>query len=269
MPGQSLSFSGNDMPDYYDSFIFPINVKSLAMEVADRVLALKPGKLLEIAAGTGAASECLISRLNSATDYTLTDISNDMLEKARQRFKCSPHVECAVVDATSIPYASATFDTLVCQLGLMFFSDRALALKEFRRVLQPGGKLVFSVWDSLEYHALINRILQLLEEKYELTGSQHLGMPHCFFQLDTMKSMLEMAGFQRLSFEVVSLTCPDASITDTLRGTLKGIPLGEQLLASGVEDLEGVIEAIKPSIEREFGDPLTGIQRQAIIVSAA
>ena len=87
--------------------------------------------------------------------------------------------------------------------------------------------------------------------------------------LITTKSMLEKAGFQRLSFEVVSLICPEISVTEMLRATLKGTPLGEQIKGSGIVDIETVIEKIKPSIQRNFGDPLEGIQRQAIIVTAS
>ena len=265
---ESVSFTG-DMPDYYDKFIYPINVQPFAMEIAARVEALKPCKLLEIAAGTGAASECLINRLNGDVSYTLTDISDDMLKNARQRFQGSSQISFDVVDATTIPYEDESFDTLVCQLGLMFFSDKFLALKEFKRVLQPEGKLVFSVWDSLEYHPLIHTVYEHIETLFGFTNSCYVGMPYSFFQLDIIKAMLEKSGYKRMAFEVITLPIPTASVSMTVEGMIKGTPLGEHLISSGIEDIDAAITALKKPIQKEFGDPLENIQRQAIIVTAS
>ena len=48
-----------------------------------------------------------------------------------------------------LPFAAASFDAVVCQFGAMFFPDRVAGYREARRVLKPGGRFVFNVWDSL------------------------------------------------------------------------------------------------------------------------
>ena len=51
-----------------------------------------------------------------------------------------------------------TFDVVVIQFGVMFFPDKAKALSETRRVLRPGGALIFNVWDALPHNKLADAV---------------------------------------------------------------------------------------------------------------
>ena len=53
-------------------------------------------------------------------------------------------------DAQALPFADGSFDAVLCQFGVMFFPDRATAYREAKRVLKPGGRFLFSVWDRIE-----------------------------------------------------------------------------------------------------------------------
>jgi ubiquinone/menaquinone biosynthesis C-methylase UbiE len=50
-----------------------------------------------------------------------------------------------VADGQALPFADATFDAVLCQLGLMFFPDPARGLAEFRRVLRPRRRAAVCV----------------------------------------------------------------------------------------------------------------------------
>jgi ubiquinone/menaquinone biosynthesis C-methylase UbiE len=54
-------------------------------------------------------------------------------------------VEWRQADAGSLPANDASFDVVVCQLGVMSFSDRTLAFTEARRVLKRTGRFLFNV----------------------------------------------------------------------------------------------------------------------------
>jgi SAM-dependent methyltransferase len=71
------------------------------------------------------------------------DLSPEMIEVAASlpaQPGCAP--EWRQGDAGTLPYQDAAFDVVLCQMGLMFFPDRAAALSEMRRVLVPGGRVV-------------------------------------------------------------------------------------------------------------------------------
>ena len=56
-------------------------------------------------------------------------------------------VDWRQADALQLPFADASFDAVACQFGAMFFPDRVAGYREARRVLRPGGRFVFNVWD--------------------------------------------------------------------------------------------------------------------------
>jgi ubiquinone/menaquinone biosynthesis C-methylase UbiE len=64
-----------------------------------------------------------------------------------------PPVACAAIEwreasALALPFQDSHFDVVLCQQGLQFFPDKALALREMRRVLRRGGRLALSVWNN-------------------------------------------------------------------------------------------------------------------------
>ena len=48
----------------------------------------------------------------------------------------------------ALPFADASFDVVVCQFSIMFFPEKEKSYREAYRVLAPGGRYVFSVWDG-------------------------------------------------------------------------------------------------------------------------
>jgi SAM-dependent methyltransferase len=62
----------------------------------------------------------------------------------------NPQVEWHQMSATELPFDKASFDVVLCQQGLQYFPDRAVAMKEMARVLAPGGRIALNVWGALE-----------------------------------------------------------------------------------------------------------------------
>ena len=97
------------------------------------------GRLLEVAIGTGRSLEFY------APDVELTgvDLSPAMLRRARRRAKeleLTPTF--TVADAEHLPFPDASFDTVVCVLGLCSIPRPEIAVREMARVLVPGGTLL-------------------------------------------------------------------------------------------------------------------------------
>jgi SAM-dependent methyltransferase len=93
-------------------------------------------RVLDVATGTGEAAIEAISLVGDAGVVVGADISAAMLGAARTRLP--PSYQAIVTDGQALAFRDASFDAVVCQLGLMFFRDPARGLAEFRRVLRSG-----------------------------------------------------------------------------------------------------------------------------------
>ena len=94
-------------------------------------------RVLDVATGTGEAAQVALSQVGDSGLVVGVDISRAMLDAACIRLS-SPRFVPVISDGQALVFPDATFDAVLCQLGLMFFPDPARALAEFRRVLKPG-----------------------------------------------------------------------------------------------------------------------------------
>ena len=266
MSAFSLSFSGS-IPDSYDKFIFPPNIKPFAEAMSERIAQLNPDNVLETATGTGACSAHLLSLVPDTIQFTLTDISDAMLKKARQKLDNHPQVRFDLIDASSLPYPDNSFDLQFSMFGLMFYDDQVKALSEARRVLKPGGTMLTAVWDAMEYNTLHDAFYSRLEKFY---GSYHCGfkdVPHNCANLNNLKLMIEKAGFTDFSIHVVRRTLGPVPALDTSKGYVLGTPLYNEFIELGINP-EEVVDRISADLTTSYGEMLTGFHRQAIFIEA-
>ncbi len=123
---------------------------------------LGPGmRVLDVATGTGLAAQAALDIVGPSGSVTATDVSPAMVEMARTRFAGARNVDVAVEDGQSLSFPNASFDAVICSLGLMFFPDPRRGLSEFCRVLRPGGRAAVSVLTTAErsYNGRINVII--------------------------------------------------------------------------------------------------------------
>jgi ubiquinone/menaquinone biosynthesis C-methylase UbiE len=146
MSDDAAGFVGN-IPQYYDQGMGPMVFVDYAADIARRVAAGNPARVLETAAGTGIVTRKLRDALPAGVHLTATDLNPPMLDVARSKFHAGEQVEFRPADATALPFADRSFDAVVCQFGVMFFPDKAKSYSEVYRVLAPGGRYLFSVWD--------------------------------------------------------------------------------------------------------------------------
>ncbi len=94
----------------------------------------KPGKVLDLACGTGDAGALL---LNKAESVVGLDYSLPMLKVAKEKY---PEMLFVRGDALNTPFPDKTFDTVIVSLGLRHFENPEKGLSEIRRVLKSGGE---------------------------------------------------------------------------------------------------------------------------------
>jgi len=130
-------------------------VAVLQREVADRLLErlevvnMLPNTLLDVGTGTGRCSQLLAKKYKKAQIYAL-DISLPMLQQARGRlslldkWRAKQHFMAG--DAEHLPIKSQSIDFLISNMALQWCEDLPKTLSDFRRVIRPGGLVLFSTF---------------------------------------------------------------------------------------------------------------------------
>jgi len=134
----------------------------------------------------------------------------------------APQVEWREATAESLPYPDESFDAVVSQFGLMFFSDRHQALRETVRVLRPGGRLAIAVWDSLKNSEAYPIEVDLLERLADGTAADALRAPFVLGDTDTLTALIEESGVTSVSVQTETGTARFPSIRTMVEPDLRG-----------------------------------------------
>lgn len=105
-----------------------------AVEIVE---AWRPGRVLDLATGSGDLALALQRRLPDAT-IIAADFSPEMLAVAKRKGVR----ETVLADALGLPFPDESFDCVTVAFGLRNMADWSLALREMRRVLRSGGHLL-------------------------------------------------------------------------------------------------------------------------------
>src|ERR1700675_3540696 len=131
--GSDKVFAGS-IPTFYETYLVPLLFEPYAADLVNRLASRSPGRVLEVAAGTGVVTRVLASALPERVSIVATDLNQPMLDQASALGTRRP-VEWRQADAMRLPFQDGTFDAVVCQFGIMFFPDKVRALSEAHRVL--------------------------------------------------------------------------------------------------------------------------------------
>ena len=200
-----------------------LHVPALFKQWCPRVLdaaGVEPGhRVLDVACGTGVLAREAAIRLGSAGRVVGVDPGRGMLAVASE---LAPNVEWQEAMAESLPYPDRSFDAVVSQFGLMFFSDRSLALREMIRVLKPGGRLAVAVWDTLENSAAYPIEVEVLERLAGDAAANALRAPFVLGDKDALIALFEDSGVESVGIETVNGTARFPSIKVMVEADLRG-----------------------------------------------
>jgi ubiquinone/menaquinone biosynthesis C-methylase UbiE len=194
-------FAGS-VPENYDRYMVPLIFEPYAMDLARRAASLSPGAVLEVAAGTGVVTRALAPKLPPGASYAVTDLNQPMLDYAASRQAPDSRITWRQADALALPFENATFDVVCCQFGAMFFPDRPAAYREAKRVLKPGGRFLFSVWDRIEENVFADDVTNALARMFPNDPPRFLARtPHGYHDTALIRRDLENAGFSGVAIE--------------------------------------------------------------------
>ncbi len=247
-------FAGS-IPEIYDRYLVPLIFESFAEDLADRVAALVPKTLLEIAAGSGVVTRALAARLPESTSLTITDLNQPMLDQARLRQGLDDRITWQQADALNLPFEAGSFDTVCCQFGVMFFPDRIAGYREVRRVLKPGGSFLFNVWDRIEENAFARLVTEVAASIFPDGPPQFLARtPYGYHDAELVHQELQKAGFSQIFMETLERISAAPSPRHPAVAYCQGTPLRNEIEARDASLLDYVTEKASEAIAEHYGE---------------
>jgi SAM-dependent methyltransferase len=153
-----------------------------------------PGQaVLDVACGTGVVARTAADRMGGRGRVVGLDLNEGMLAVAG---RLRPDIEWRQGDAAELPFGAGSFDVVLCQAALMFFPDRAGALREMARVAAAGGTVAVQVWDRLEAQQGYGAMYEAFSEHL---GPEVMALESSYWSLGDLElvgSLFEAAGLR-------------------------------------------------------------------------
>jgi SAM-dependent methyltransferase len=265
--GTDKVFAGS-IPKLYETHLVPLIFEPYARDLARRLGSRRPSRVLEVAAGTGVVTRALACVLPESVSIVATDLNQAMLDQAAA--VGSAHaVEWRQADAQRLPFPDGSFDAVVCQFGVMFFPDRPKAFAEARRVLEPGGTLIFSVWDRIAENEFADTVTSALESVFPEDPPRFLARtPHGYHEPGAIQRDLASGGFRGAPrIETVAARSRASSARIPAVAYCQGTPLRNEIEARDAARLGEATDAAAQAVARRFGRGAVDGKIQAHIVT--
>lgn len=185
-------------------------------QLLERLDELKPPRdaraVIDVGAGTGAATAALRDRFRKAT-VVAVDLAPGMLREAARHQRLFRRFDRVLADAGRLPFAPHSVDVAFSSLMLQWFDDPAVAFAELAQVLRPGGLLIFSSFGP--------DTLRELRDAWQVADPQGVHVNR-FVDVHDLGSALQRTGFAEPVLDVDRLRLPQADVRSLLHG-LKAI----------------------------------------------
>ena len=162
--------------------------------------------------------------------------------------------------AEQLPFPADSFDLVLSQFALMFFADRGAALAEMHRVLSPGGRLLASVWQSLDRHPFYRTLHEAIERRL---GTSALADIFALGDAGALRTLLTGAGFRNVEIEPVSMSArfpdPDGFLAGEIEVDAAAIPSMQALD-------EAARHAIVAAIAGDMKEALRDVTHDGLVV---
>ena len=260
-------FAGS-IPEIYDRYLVPLIFESYARDLADRLVKGEPREILETAAGSGVLTRAIASRLPGSARIVATDLNQPMLDHAMTR-QSDDRIEWRQADALALPFANESFDVIACQFGVMFFPDKVQGYKEARRVLKPGGRFFFNVWDRISENEFADVITQALAEVFPHDPPRFMmRTPHGYHDVERIRRELNAGGFTDISVEAVENRSKASSPQDPAIAYCQGTPLRNEIEARDAALLEQATSHAADALAQRYGTGAVEGRIRAFVFSA-
>ncbi len=182
-------------------------------------------RVLDVACGTGVLARAASDRAGPGAVVGL-DVNAGMLAVATRK---APEIDWRQGRAEALPFDDESFDRVVSQFGLMFFEDRAAAIREMLRVVRRGGRVAIAVWASLAATPGYAAVAGLLERLFGEPVADALRAPFSLGDRESLGRLLAQAGIDDAQIATRAGIARFASIQSWMFTDVKGWTLADQI----------------------------------------
>ena len=222
---------------------------------------ISPGhRVLDIATGTGLAAEAVANVVGESGHVVAADISPAMLNQARDRLRTLRNVSLSVEDGQSLTASNASFDAVICNMGLMYFPNALSGISEFWRVLRPGGHVAVTVYIS-PGRAMLGGV-HLAIGRHATSKAAEYWRFYSLGDKRYLRTLFEQVGFENIQITSKMLHFVFSSFDAYFSGIEKGAgSAGQDYMALGAE----VRHSVREEVRRYVQDAGGTIQREVQI----
>jgi ubiquinone/menaquinone biosynthesis C-methylase UbiE len=231
--------------ELYERYLVPAITGVWAADLVRRA-ALQPGEcVLDVACGTGIVARLAAEPVGAQGAVVGLDLNTAMLAVARA-LPPPPGAPISWTEASvlAMPFPDATFDVVLCQLGLQFFPDRPQALQEMRRVLVPSGRVLLSVFGPLAHNPAPRALAEALERHLGAHASAIKRAEHDLDEPAELDVLMAGTGFAEVTIETTTKQIHFPSPREYVRIQFAATPLATLMKEMPSEQQATLAEAV-------------------------
>lgn len=227
MPASTETFQiAIDAAEVYEAKFVPALFGEWAPHLIDAAGVRSGHVVLDIACGTGVVAREAADRTGGEGRVVGLDLNPGMLEVAR---RLRPDIDWQQGDAVELPFPDDSFEVVLCQAAMMFFPDRAQAVREMARVVVPGGTVAIQTWASLEAQPGYGPFIEVAARHAGPEAIHLLGSYWVLGDLDLVRSLFEAAALEVTATHSRLGTVKFDSIDEFVKTEIEATPLVDRI----------------------------------------
>ena len=244
--------------EMYENYFVPAMFLPWASILLRQAAPQSGEKVLDVACGTGIVARQVAPLIGASGQVVALDMNPAMLGIARTR----PVPPGATItwqegNAMALPFPDGAFDLTLCQHGLQFFPDRALAVREMRRVLALKGRALVIVWQSLAQHPVFEALMKSVARHLSLPIAAVIT-PFALHDAEELTSLFMASGFSKVELlsESIMVRFPEPArfVPLAVASSAAAVPAFAQLQTPARAALLETVQADVEPVLRNYRD---------------
>lgn len=250
----------------YERYFVPVIGRPLAADLVRRAQFAAGDRVIDVACGTGVVTRLAAEHVGATGTVVGLDVNRGMIAVARSVAPPGSAVDWRVADAARIPFADESFDVALCQVALQFMADRVAVLREMRRVLVSGGRVLLSVPGPTPRHFAL-----LADAMARHIAPEAAGFVLAIFALHdigTVDGYLREAGFSQIQVEAYTRTIELPAAREYLWQYVGSTPLAPLVAGASDEARAALQEEVLPAWQKLETDDLLRYRQRVVVARA-